>query len=153
MIVADVMTEASVADSPGETLRAAAARMWREQTGSLLIMDADRLLGIVTERDLLRQVARGADVDATRVDEVMTTEVRTVGAATPLHEAARLMAGHWIRHLPVVEGGKVVGVVSQRDLVGVLAALGGQSEPGIELPSDQLVRARRLARIEHGDLD
>lgn len=152
MIVADVMTEASVVDTPDETLRAAAARMWRQQTGSLLIMDGDRLVGILTERDLLRAVARGADVDATGVSEVMTADVRTVDSGTSLHETARLMAANWIRHLPVVDGEKVVGVVSQRDLVGVLAAL-DPSPQGIALPSDQLVRARRLARIEHGDLD
>jgi CBS domain-containing protein len=152
MIVSDIMTEASVADIPGDTLRSAAARMWRQQTGSLLIMDGDRLLGILTERDVLRAVARGEDVDSTRVDQVMTTELRTVGPDAPLHETARLMAAHWIRHLPVVEGDKVVGVVSQRDLVGILAAL-DPSPRGVELPSDQLVRARRLARIEHGDLD
>ena len=152
MIVADIMTEASVVDSPKESLRAAAGRMWQQQTGSLLIMDGDRLVGILTERDLLRSVARGADVDATTIGDVMTTSVRTVEAATPVHEVARLMAAHWIRHLPVMEGDKVVGVVSQRDLVGVLAALGPKTE-GVELPSDQLVRARRLARIEQGDLD
>lgn len=152
MIVSDVMTEASVADIPGDTLRAAAARMWRQQTGSLLIMDGDRLVGILTERDVLRAVARGENVDSTRVDQVMTTELRTVSPDAPLHETARLMAAHWIRHLPVVKGDKVVGVVSQRDLVGILAAL-APAPQGVELPSDQLVRARRLARIEHGDLD
>jgi len=152
MIVADIMTEASVADTPGDTLRAAATRMWRQQTGSLLIMDRDRLVGILTERDLLRAVARGEDVDATRVDEVMTTKIHTVAPEAPLQETARLMAVHWVRHLPVVKDDKVVGVVSQRDLVGILAAL-GPSTQGVELPSDQLVRARRLARIEHGDLD
>ncbi len=152
MIVADVMTEASVADTAGDTLRAAAARMWHQQTGSLLIMDGDRLAGILTERDLLRAVARGADVDATPVQEVMTTEVRTVAASASLHETARMMAANWIRHLPVVDGDKVVGVISQRDMVGILAAL-GPNPAGIELPSDQLVRDRRLARIEQGDLD
>ncbi|MGH3660162.1 MAG: CBS domain-containing protein [Micromonosporaceae bacterium] len=152
MIVADVMTEASVADTVGESLRAAAALMWQQQTGSLLIMDGDRLAGILTERDLLRAVARGADVDVTTVHEVMTTQVRTVVASASLHETARLMAANWIRHLPVVEGDKVVGVVSQRDLVGILAAL-GPNPAGIALPSDKLVRDQRLARIEHGDLD
>lgn len=152
MIVSDVMTEASVADAPGDTLRAAAEKMWRQQTGSLLIMEGARLVGILTERDLLRAIARGTDTETVRVDEVMTTEVHTVRPDAPLHETARLMAAHWIRHLPVVEGDKVVGVVSQRDLVGILSAL-GPSPRGVELPSDQLVRARRLARIEHGDLD
>ncbi|MGH3742546.1 MAG: CBS domain-containing protein, partial [Micromonosporaceae bacterium] len=131
MIVADIMTEASVSDTSHETLRAAGAIMWRQQTGSLLIMDDGRLVGILTERDLLRAVARGADVDNTPVRDVMTTKVRTVGADASLHETARLMAANWIRHLPVMEGEKVVGVVSQRDLVGVLAALGPNTN-GVE---------------------
>ncbi|MGH3715755.1 MAG: CBS domain-containing protein [Micromonosporaceae bacterium] len=152
MIVADVMTEASVVDTPDETLRAAAARMWQQQTGSLLIMDGDRLVGILTERDLLRAVARGADLDSTPASEAMTTGVRTVESGTSLHETARMMAANWIRHLPVVDSDKVVGVVSQRDLVGILAAL-GPAASGSALPSDQLVRDRRLARIEQGDLD
>ncbi len=152
MIVEDVMTPASVTDSPDETLRAAARRMWQQQTGSLLIMDGERLLGIVTERDLLRAVSRGQDMESTTVHEIMTTELRTVSPDASLHDTARLMAVHWIRHLPVVQDDKLVGVVSQRDLVGILAAL--DPDPvGASLPSDELVRTRRLARIEQGDLD
>ena len=152
MIVADVMTGASVTDSPDEPLQLAANRMWRQQTGSLLIVDNGQLVGIVTERDLMRVVARGQDVSTTTVGEVMTKDVRTVGPETSLHDAARLMAAQWIRHLPVLQDGEVVGVVSQRDLVGVLAALDPDPD-GAELASDELVRTRRLARIEHGDLD
>lgn len=152
MFVDEVMTPASVTDTPGETLRAAARRMWQQQTGSLLIMDGDRLIGILTERDLLRAVARGHDVDDTTVRQIMTTELCTVPPTAPLHETARLMAANWIRHLPVIDGDQVVGVVSQRDLVGILAALDPDPD-GIELASDQLVRSRRLARIELGDLD
>ena len=61
MQVRDVMTEATVTDSTTDTLRSAAERMWREQTGSLLVLDGERLAGIITERDLLRAVALGAD--------------------------------------------------------------------------------------------
>lgn len=152
MFVDEVMTPASVTDTPAETLRAAARRMWQQQTGSLLIMEGDRLIGILTERDLLRAVARGLDVDDTTVRQIMTTELCTVAPTAALHETARLMAANWIRHLPVVDGDEVVGVVSQRDLVGILAAL-DPDPAGIELASDQLVRSRRLARIEPGDLD
>ena len=155
MRVADVMTEAKVTDSPADTLRAAASRMWQQQTGSLLIMDGGRLVGIVTERDVMKAVARGQDVDATPVTEIMTKDVLTVGPDSSLHEAARQMASRWIRHLPVVEGGDegaVIGMVSQRDLVGVLAALDPDPQ-GVELASDQLVRDQRLVRIEQGDLD
>lgn len=152
MRVAEVMTRASVTESPADPLRAAANRMWAQQTGSLLVMDGPRLLGIITERDVMKAVARGADLDATPVSAVMTTTVLTVSPDTSLHEAARHMATRWIRHLPVVDGDEIVGMVSQRDLCGVLAALGTEPEAG-EIPADDLVRSRRLARIEAGDLD
>jgi CBS domain-containing protein len=152
VLVADVMTPASVTDSPDETLRASAVRMWEQQTGSLLVMEDDHLAGIVTERDILKAVARGKDVDVAIAGDLMSRDVLTVPPETPLHIAARIMASRWIRHLPVVESGKVVGVVSLRDLVAVLAALGPASGD-VNLPADDLVRSRRLSRIEAGDLD
>ena len=64
--VRDVMTEATVTESTTDTLRSAAERMWRQQTGSLLVMENERLAGILTERDLLRAVALGADLAMSR---------------------------------------------------------------------------------------
>ena len=126
--------------------------MWRNQTGSLLVMDDDRLAGIVTERDLLRAVALGTDPGTAAIKEAMTIEVFTVPPDMPLRDAAREMASRWIRHLPVVEDGRLLGVVSMRDVTGIFAALApGSVSVGHEF--DQLVRERRLARIEHGDLD
>lgn len=152
MQVRDVMTEATVTDSAADSLRSAAERMWRNQTGSLLVMDGDQLAGIITERDVLRAVALGADPDTSSVDEAMTTDVLTVPPDTLLTDAARLMATRWIRHLPVTDAGRVLGVVSMRDVTGVFAALAPGSVR-VEHEFDQLVRERRLARIEHGDLD
>ena len=152
MQVRDVMTQATVTESRHDTLRSAAERMWRQQTGSLLITDGGQLAGIITERDLLRAVALGADPDKTSVDEAMTVEVYTVPPDMQLPDAARQMAARWIRHLPVVEGGQLLGVVSMRDVTGVFAAMGA-SQVRVEHEFDQLVRERRLARIEHGDLD
>lgn len=152
MQVADIMTNASVTESPDDSLRDAAEKMWKQQTGSLLVMDGDRLVGIITERDVMKAVARGREVDTTPVRDIMTRDVLTVVPSTSPHEAARQMASRWIRHLPVVDGDAVVGVVSQRDLVGVFAALVPDRD-GVTLASDELVRTQRLARIEHGDLD
>src|SRR5947209_8059089 len=143
------MTGANVVDSPSDGLRSAADRKWKQQTGSLLVMDGERLIGIVTERDLMKAVARGADLDQTPVSSVMTTKVLTVTPQTSLPDAARHMASRWIRHLPVVDGGQVVGMVSQRDLCGVLAALGSEADL-LEIPADELVRSRRLARLDDG---
>lgn len=152
VLVREVMTEAAVTESAGDTLRAAAERMWRHQTGSLLVMDDGQLAGIITERDVLRAVALGADPQTSTVDEAMTTEVYTVPPDMELREAAREMAARWIRHLPVVDRGQVLGMVSMRDVTGVFAALAPGSVR-VEHEFDQLVRERRLARIEQGDLD
>src|SRR5271165_3826894 len=146
------MTQATVTESPQDSIRSAAERMWRQQTGSLLISEDGNLIGIITERDLLRAVALGADPDKTTVDDAMTTEVHTVTPDIPLQDAAREMATRWIRHLPVVQDGRLLGVVSMRDVTGVFAAM-STSNVRVEHEFDQLVRERRLARIEHGDLD
>jgi CBS domain-containing protein len=150
--VRDVMTPATVTESRADSLRAAAAQMWRQQTGSLLVTEGGRLAGIITERDVLRAVALGADPDQSSVDDVMTAEVFSVPPDTQLQDAARQMAVRWIRHLPVVAGEEILGVVSMRDVTGVFAAMA----PGnvkVEHEFDLLVRERRLARIEQGDLD
>lgn len=142
-----MMTRTNVVDSASDSLRDAATRMWKQQTGSLLVMEGDGLLGIITERDVMKAVARGDDIDHTPVSAVMTTSVLTVTPETSLPEAARHMATRWVRHLPVVDDGVVVGMVSQRDLCGVLAALGSEADL-LEIPADELVRSRRMARLE-----
>jgi acetoin utilization protein AcuB len=76
----------------------------------------------------------------------MTTTLLTVTPDTSLPEAARHMATRWIRHLPVVADGKLLGMVSQRDLCGVLAALGSEADL-LEIPADELVRSRRVTRL------
>src|SRR5260370_18000970 len=115
------MTQAPVTESPPDSLRSAAAHMWRQQTGSLLIIDDGRLTGIITERDVLRAVALGADPDRCSVDEPMTAEVFTVPPDMPLQEAAREMATRWIRHQPIVKDGRLLCVVSIPDFTGLSA--------------------------------
>ncbi len=147
MQVAEVMTRATVTDSPADTLRSAASRMWAQQTGSLLVMSGDELRGILTERDVMKAVARGMDPETTPVSAVMTADLITVTPETEVSDAARQMADRWIRHLPVVVDGEVLGMLSQRDLVGVLMASTDRADPA-PLPRDE-----RLARIESGDVD
>ncbi|MHB8511059.1 MAG: CBS domain-containing protein [Actinomycetota bacterium] len=154
MKISEIMTKAVVLDTADETLCEGAQRMRENQTGSLLVMDGTRLVGIITERDVLRAVADGRDPKAVPLKDVMTTEVITISPSVRLKEAASLMAKHWIRHLPVVESDIVVGIVSQRDLVGVLASALNEPEALHNLvESSQLVSERRLKRIEAGDLD
>jgi len=154
MKVSEIMTKATVTDAAQDSLAEAAARMWNAQTGSLLVMEGEHLVGIVTERDVLRAIAHGMDPNQVPVKDLMRTDVITVGPQTTLKEAAKLMATKWIRHLPVVEGSRVVGILSQRDLTGVLAEALHEPEALHQLvEASDLVRERRLKRIEAGDLD
>jgi CBS domain-containing protein len=147
------MTEAAVTDRPDDSLAQAARKMWEQQTGSLLVLEGQELLGIITERDVLKAVAAGTPLD-TPVSEMMSKELVTVEPATSLREAAAIMSEKWIRHLPVLEAGRLVGIISQRDLAGVLAgALNEPDDLHRLIESSGLVRERRLKRIEAGDLD
>ena len=153
MRISAIMTQAAVTDRPDDDLAAAARKMWEQQTGSLLVLEGEELVGIITERDVLRAVATGTPLD-TPVSELMSRDLITVEPGTSLREAARIMTEKWIRHLPVLEAGRLVGVVSQRDLAGVLAgALNEPEDLHRLIESSGLVRERRLRRIEHGDLD
>jgi CBS domain-containing protein len=153
MKISEVMTPAAVTDRPDDTLRQAAGKMREQQTGSLLVLDGEDLVGIVTERDVLKAVATDVPLD-TPISEVMSKDLITVQPDTSLREAARIMTERWIRHLPVLEGSRLVGIVSQRDLAGVLAgALNEPDDLHRLIEASTLPRERRLKRIEAGDLD
>jgi CBS domain-containing protein len=153
MKISEVMTQAAVTDRPDDTLQQAAGKMREQQTGSLLVLDGHDLVGIVTERDVLKAVATATPLD-TPVSEVMSKDLITVQPGTSLREAAQIMTERWIRHLPVLEGGRLVGIVSQRDLAGVLAgALNEPEDLHRLIEASALPRERRLKRIEAGDLD
>jgi CBS domain-containing protein len=86
------MTSATVTDSTTGSLSGAADLMWRQQTGSLVIVDEGAIVGIVTERDVLRTVAAGKDVSSVVVGDVMTRDVITTTPDAPVRDAARIMA-------------------------------------------------------------
>ena len=102
-----------------------AAHMAEHRCGSILVCEDEKLHGIFTERDLLaRVVAGGRDPARTQLVEVMTPDPATIEAAEPVAEAVRRMDEGRFRHLPVLEGARVVGVISLRDVpVEVIADL------------------------------
>ena len=92
--------------------------MAEREVGALLVMQGAKLAGIVSERDYARKVIlKGRSSADTLVSEVMTRELQTVAADRTVHGCMKLMTDHRIRHLPVVESGVVLGVVSIGDLV------------------------------------
>jgi CBS domain-containing protein len=121
VLVSEVMNRANISESATATLREAAARMWKQQTGSLVVMDGSELVGIITERDIMKAGARGDELDGTPISALMTRDVLTVTPDSSVAEAAQHMATRWIRHLPVVADGTLVGMLSQRDICGLLA--------------------------------
>ena len=100
-----------------ETVHAAAVRMAEACCSSILICDGDRLCGIFTERDLLvRVVAAGLEPGSTKLAAVMTADPDTIEAAAPVIDAIRRMDECNYRHMPVLERGRLLGVISWRDL-------------------------------------
>ena len=119
--IVDVMSARLVQVEPSATVREAARRMTEQGVGSVAVCEGARLVGIFTERDLLRLSAAGADLDSTSVGDEMTRALVTVSADADIVAAARLMGERGIRHLPVVEGENLLGVVGIRDVLGALA--------------------------------
>jgi CBS domain-containing protein len=95
-----------------------AGRMVERSVGAVLVLDGERLAGILTERDVLRAVARGIQDDAV-VRDWMTTEPETIGPDETTEHAATMMMHGGFRHLPVTEGEAVVGILSIRDLMAL----------------------------------
>lgn len=103
--------------SPAATVAAAVDLINANKVGSVLVMDGERLVGIFTERDVLRRVVGGRrDPSATRVADVMTRELAVMKPSSTLGDAMAVISEKRIRHLPVLEEAKVVGVISQGDL-------------------------------------
>lgn len=103
---------------PDATVLQAAKRLHAKGIGALLVMEDERLLGIFTERDLVRLVAtRGAQCLDMNIQEVMTRQVLGVKPETSVDECMALMTDKGIRHLPIMDGKRVLGVVSNRDVV------------------------------------
>ena len=120
MKVRDVASSAVVAVGPAQSLREATQLMAKHRVGSAVVQDAEQLIGILTERDVLNAVASGEVPDEVTVQEIMTADVVTVGPDWDLVEAAGEMARRRIRHLVVYEGGQLLGVLSVRDVLPAL---------------------------------
>jgi CBS domain-containing protein len=119
--VADAMRQEFITVAPEDTLGEVAERMVEEKKGgAVVVMDYGRMIGILTERDLLRAIAYRVHTSEARVREWMTEDPITVPPETTLDEASQLMLDKNFRHLPVVEGGRIVGVVSLRRAVATM---------------------------------
>jgi CBS domain-containing protein len=102
---------------PTELVKSALKRMIRKDIGCVIIVEGRKPVGIITDRDVSRKVAKTAKVLMSQVRTVMSRPLITVTPRTPIEKAVYLMVRHGIRRLPVVDGEVLVGVISERDLL------------------------------------
>jgi acetoin utilization protein AcuB len=127
MIVRSRMTVDPITVSPEESLAAAQAKMNARRIRALPVVDAQGLIGMLTDRDIRQHLGF---LQQTKVNAAMSTPLVTVSPSSTLEQAAQLVLEHKIGGLPVVEGGKLVGIITTSDLLGAFLELTGAGEEG-----------------------
>src|SRR5438067_13196142 len=112
----EVMTTEVLTVEPSDTIGEAAEKMTSHGVGAVVVSDFGRMIGIFTERDLMRAVAGRVHSSEARVREWMTPDPITLGPAASPKEAAEIMLERGFRHIPVVDGERAIGIVSIRDV-------------------------------------
>jgi CBS domain-containing protein len=116
--LAEIVTPNFITVAPEDTLGEVAEKMNRQNVGAVIVKDYGRLIGILTERDMLRAMAARVHTSDARVRQWMTADPITASHEMDLEEAAQVMLDNGFRHLPVVDGSNVLGVVSLRRVLG-----------------------------------
>jgi len=120
MIVKQAMTKQVLVTNPNATVRDAAKVMSQHRVGCLVVMEDKKLVGIITELDIVSKVVAGdLDPKITTVQDVMTKQVHTIRSDQTLEEASHIMIEHKIKKLPVLEKDKLVGIITATDLISV----------------------------------
>jgi CBS domain-containing protein len=120
----EIMSREVLAAAPGASVSEVAGDMLRRRVGSAVVTGGSMLLGILTERDVLRAAASGVDLTSSAVSEWMTLDPATADPSMDAERAIEVMMSGGFRHLPVLQDGSLVGVVSLRDLVRTRVARG-----------------------------
>ncbi len=129
--VRDLMNSRVVTACPDSSIAAAAASMVKANVGSVVVLQASFLAGILTERDVLRAAASGEDLSASPVSAWMTPDPQAASPDTSAERAAHTMFTNGFRHLPVMQDGRVCGVVSLRDLFAARIRRPQAAEPPV----------------------
>src|SRR4051794_2710843 len=142
MLVGSVMSVRVVTVAPDETVHAAIERMMESKIGSVVVCNGPRLAGILTERDILGLAAQGSDFESLLVRDAMTTNPLTIEPDVHILDAAALMGERGIRHLPVVEGENLHGIVGIRDVLRSLVERAWRNHDGEARETAQALLAR-----------
>jgi CBS domain-containing protein len=149
MLVGEIMHSDVKTASSSDSFADVAKMMRLHGISSVVVLDGKKLEGILTERDIVKLVAEGGDPNTTTVEHGMTRrDLVTVDPKTELSDAAEQMVSRNIRHLPIVDGGNVVGIVSIRDMTRWAAEelAGGHEMPDIAGSHAALQAASELQR-------
>jgi CBS domain-containing protein len=118
--IKEVMTTGVKACEPTATVVEAAKLMAQEDVGPTPIVEDGRLVGIVTDRDIVvKAVAQGKDVNSTKIGDIASRDLVTISPDMDMNDALELMAENQVRRLPVVEGDRLVGIVAQADIARI----------------------------------
>jgi len=129
MLVSEGMTDVVLTIGPGHSLREAAAAMWGRKVGAAIVHDPEAPgPGVITERDVLRAVAQGRNPDDEHVSDHLTANLTFARRDWSLEHAAATMINGGFRHLVVVDGSEVVGILSMRDIVRVWCGAGADCD-------------------------
>jgi len=121
-IVKGVMTKSVITIDRGDSVLEAAKMMSEKRIGCIVVMDEKKPVGIATERDILRRVvAKDLDASKVKMKDIMSKPLITINGNTQIINTIRIMQKNNVRHLPIIEKGKLIGIVTQRDLLGALA--------------------------------
>lgn len=118
----DAHTKTVLTISPGALATEAMALMAKHDIGALLVVEGERLVGIITERDVARKLAHTDNLTGVKVSDLMTSRVLYVRPDQTVEDCMALMTEKHLRHLPVLEDGRLLGIISIRDVVADLIA-------------------------------
>ncbi|RLG45209.1 MAG: histidine kinase [Thermoproteota archaeon] len=121
MKVKEVMTRNVETIEKDENISEAARKMREKGIKSLLVVDKGKIIGIITTTDIVKKAMTTGKIN-TKVSTIMTPNIITISPETPVKEAARIMVENKIRHLPITEQDKIVGIISDRDILRALVA-------------------------------
>jgi CBS domain-containing protein len=145
--IADVMSLRVVSVTPDESVQLAIARMLEENVGSVAVCERHQLVGIFTERDVLRLAGEAGALGELKVGDVMTRSPVTVSPDDDALAAAKLMGERRIRHLPVVQDGMVLGVLGIRDVMrSLVERLWREHDPDARTTARELLKRSPTVR-------
>jgi len=144
--VKDIMTREVITVGPHHNVADVASVMDARGVGSVLVLEEDRVLGILTERDILKVIGAGEDPKNVAAHEALTDDLYTIAPDASVDEAARKMTKAKVRHLPVIADDRVIGILSIRDLVR-WSVRGMAEATDEELPHVKV--SRQVLSIDH----